>query len=237
MLVTLSRSGARQLETWGWHPASVEAGATLVAAVAAIIAGFFAWKSYTKMRDQNAQLQSQTLNMQEQTKQLQEQFQHVLDKEKRSHAESIAAWATAAETEVGETLELCIVNSGKTPVYDVRLALVLGSARRPSFVPATTRNFLPPTQGSPASWETKKSNVIEAWRHWRSHGLRTVNRDPLVEIVFRDSLGTQWMRDAKGELFLFPHGSNIPGRWRQDGNRNADCELPCCVTDGQHQSV
>ena len=57
---------------WGWNPDTVAAITTALAAIAAVVAGFFAWGAYRIERERE---------------------QRVADEAKRQQAQLISAWA------------------------------------------------------------------------------------------------------------------------------------------------
>ncbi|WP_435771805.1 hypothetical protein [Nocardioides sp. SYSU DS0651] len=127
---------------WGWNPDSLAAAATVGAAVAAIVAGYFAWLAYSIQRAEQVQ----------------------------RHAQQLAAWE-ARETPASAAAENCLAivvqNSSSLPFYRVRFWVKLGMMAP---VYAGWMRVVPPT-GSTVPLQLHEG-CTTAWDIWRSSGTR-----------------------------------------------------------------
>lgn len=158
---------------WGWNPDSIAAITTVLAALAAAFAGYYAWGAYKLERDREKRSS---------------------EKLKRQQAEMVSAWSVVREGDDGEFhVELLVQNLASAPIYEVRLGLEIGG---PCFYAGWAR-IVPPSVRDPLLVPVAK-NGHETWRKWVKG--RATKAAPYVELTFCDTAGTWWHRDTRGAL-------------------------------------
>ena len=178
----------------GW----LTAGATTPAAIAAIVAGYFAFGAF---RQQNEQLKLAML--QERDRRADRAVE--VDETRKRQARLISAWVDAYtpvrdEWSGTDMTPLFIANTSGEPVYNIVATLVLvqgaGAPQRGEDwarrhqekhdTPMTTAAILPPGR-----WR-----VLVRGTHWTSGmGLRAA-----AEVAFTDRAGAHWIRRGTGDL-------------------------------------
>jgi hypothetical protein len=160
---------------WGWNPDTVAAVTTALAAVAAVVAGVFAWGAYRIERERE---------------------QRVADDAKRQQAQLISAWAVNredADSEIG--VELHVQNLSTAPVYEVSLGIEV--AGKCSY--AGWARVIPPSRTSPLVIPVTEER-LKGWRQWAATRSRKPAPAPYVEFTFCDTAGSWWHRDTRGAL-------------------------------------
>ena len=176
---------------WGWNPDTVAAITTALAALAAVIAGFFAWGAYQAERDAR-DLAKQAHKLAEDAHRAGlDREQRAFEDKKRKQAEMVSAWTVLTED---DTIELRVQNLSSAPVYSACLGIVLSNG---SAVYARRARVIPPSGRSPMSIEIKES-AVEAWQRWAKN--RMPKPVPFVEFTFHDASGNWWFRDGSGSL-------------------------------------
>ncbi|AXE37576.1 hypothetical protein [Acidipropionibacterium virtanenii] len=180
----------------------ISAVATVAATVAAVFAGFYAYKALGIEQAGDAE-------------------RH--EDRRRAQAEQINAWAEhlrPGSHGSGPTgsdpnrvrLVVKLQNLSNAPVYAVRLGFILGRRPREGEVPdgvnppkrplyADWEFLLPPTDG-PLVLVEFNWRAVQAWQDWRlkQEALNHMDARPYVELTFQDGSGTWWLRDARGRL-------------------------------------
>lgn len=188
---------------WGWNPDSIAALTTALAALAAVVAGFFAWGAYraeSEARDlarQGQALAERGLEA-DRAREARE-----LELERRAQAELVSAWAVVRDSAV-PSVELRVQNLSAAPVYAVTAGFELTGF---SSQYAKWIRVLPST-GSEARNENVKDGAIAGWTKWI--GSRRPCPVPYVEFTFRDARGAWWLRDGSGVLSEISESE----RWR-----------------------
>ncbi|MFK3834533.1 hypothetical protein [Microbacterium sp. NPDC087868] len=179
---------------WGWNPDSIAALTTALAAVAAVVAGYFAWKAYQAESDARG-LAIKAHDLAERAHDARIEREQLLEKEKeRAQAEMVSAWAVVVEAGGEKCVEVHVQNLSPAPVYSVRLGFELAGS--PNLYAGWAR-VLPPTPGVP---ERPKVHD-DATRDWRIWGRRRGRHAaPYVELTFHDASGRWWYRDGHGVL-------------------------------------
>lgn len=180
---------------WGWNPDTVAAITTALAAIAAVVAGFFAWGAY-KSEQEGRRLSRDAHDLAQKTHEASRQReQRASEDKKRKQAEMVSAWAVVCAGDDGESyVEVCVQNLSSAPVYSVSLGALLS---RDTAVYAGWARVVPPSGRNP-SIITVKDAAVEAWRRWAS--VRTPKPAPYVEFTFHDASGHWWLRDGRGVL-------------------------------------
>lgn len=185
-------------DTAGW----VTAAATSVAAVAAVIAGVFAFRAFGQQARQLAIIQGREQDRQEDRRSESEE-------KRKAQARLIAGWVTAIkpmkdEWSGSDMTPLFLVNSSREPVYNVVATLVLvqgaGGPRRGEDwadrhkekhdTPMTTAAVL-----LPGHWR-----VLVRGTHWTG----AMAFRAAAEVAFTDRAGAHWVRRGTGELEELP---------------------------------
>ncbi|MFK3677074.1 hypothetical protein ACI2IP_05050 [Microbacterium sp. NPDC090218] len=158
---------------WGWNPDTIAAITTALAAIAAMVAGYFAWGAYKLERARE---------------------KRVSENLKRQQAEMVSAWTVVRQGPDGEShIELHVQNLASAPVYEVRLGVEIGT----TCVYGGWARVLPPSARDPLLVRVADRG-LESWRDWvRGRATKTA---PYVEITFCDTAGTWWLRETGGAL-------------------------------------
>jgi hypothetical protein len=164
-------------------PGWIEAGATVAAVGAAIIAGFYAARAY---------------GLEHQREQRWE------DAERSAQASKVVAWPLGPSTVIQDSyvfisgLGAVVRNSSDLPVSDVTLTFYMvlddGSAHDGVKICDWTMAFLPPETTQPVNVSLDQ----EARR--RTALPRNATPRILLEMTFRDVATTAWRRDVRGKL-------------------------------------
>lgn len=156
---------------------------TGVAALAAVVAGGFAWTAY--------RAESESRRLAEKSYQAdRDREQRELEEKKRAQAELVSAWGVAE----GDGVAICVQNLSASPVYNMRLGLFVrkGECRYAGWV-----RVMPPTSAGARGVDVKP-DALDAWAE--ADGSRKRVPTPLVEFTFRDAAGRWWWRDENGVL-------------------------------------
>lgn len=215
--------------SWGWNPETLSAGAAVVAMLAALVAGWYAARSFGEMRTQSTATQEQaTAALSQLTMESRRQ--------ERAQAEAVCAWTTSdkwakpsqetdtdasptaqtaltpydSATDVSEELILLLQNFANAPVYDLRVAVDLGTRAEPKLFYAAHIRLLPPTPAGPVRRGVAPASA-ENWPRWKER--RPQNPHPLTALVFRDAAGTVWSRGINGELSTYDSDLELPREW------------------------
>lgn len=190
----------------------ISAIATVAATVAAVFAGFYAYKALRIEQAGDAE-------------------RH--EDRRRAQAEQVNAWAehirpdprspgfnTTGSNGVvqnssghdGVRLVVKLQNLSNAPVYAVRIGFILGRRPREGEVPdgvhppkrplyADWEFLLPPTD-EPLVLVEFNWRAMQAWQEWRlrQESMNHMDARPYVELTFQDGSGTWWLRDACGRL-------------------------------------
>lgn len=180
---------------WGWNPDTVAAITTALAAIAAVVAGFFAWAAYSAERDART-LAKKAHDLAESAHvAAREREQRASQDKRRKQAEAVSAWAVVCEAPGEEHyIDVCVQNLSSAPVYAVRLGILLS---QDSAVYAGWERVLPPSGRMPTAVAVKDA-AIESWRRWAKP--RASKPAPYVEFTFRDASDAWWLRDGHGVL-------------------------------------
>lgn len=170
---------------WGWNPDTVGAVTTALAAVAAVVAGIFAGGAY------RAERQAHQLAVQSREAE-QERDAATAEEKRRAQADLVAVWTEVVDSPDARTLRIVAQNASATPVFALRIGVVLGA--KPVY--ARWVRLLPPG-GAPQHYDLKEY-AHEQWRRWAA-GRGTVP-EAYVEYTFRDAGGRHWLRDSQGAL-------------------------------------
>jgi hypothetical protein len=158
---------------WGWNPDSIAAITTALAALAAAVAGYFAWGAYKLERDREKRLS---------------------ESQKRQQAELVSAWTVVETTADGEScIELRVQNLASAPVYEVTLGVQLGKA----CAYAAKVRVVPPSGRDPLVVKLTEKG-LQRWLDWAKGPARKLA--PYVEFTFCDTAGAWWYRDTRGTL-------------------------------------
>ncbi|WP_341935891.1 hypothetical protein MRBLWO14_001568 [Microbacterium sp. LWO14-1.2] len=157
---------------WGWNPDTVAAVTTALAALAAIVAGYFAWGAYALERRREL-IES--------------------ERDKRAVAEQVSAWAEVREEPAGTRVDIHVQNLAASPVYEVRLGIeASGKCNYAGWA-----RVIPPSRDVPSVVEVTPER-LERWDRWtRSRIPKPV---PYIEFTFCDAAGAWWHRSARGVL-------------------------------------
>ena len=176
---------------WGWNPDTVAAITTALAAIAAVVAGFFAWGAYQAERDARG-LAKKAHELAERAHLASQERELLASQDKkRKQAGMVSAWAVVTEA---DTIELCVQNLSSAPVYEVCLGVILSNG---SGVYARRARVIPPSGRNPSTFDVK-DGAVDAWQRWAKS--RTPKPVPFVEFTFHDASGNWWLRDGHGVL-------------------------------------
>lgn len=180
---------------WGWNPDTVAAITTALAAIAAVVAGFFAWGAYQAERDARDLAKKAHELAESSHEAARQREQRASNDKRRKQAEAVSAWAVVCESPgADDYIDVCVQNLSSAPVYAVRLGVLLS---QDSAVYAGWERVLPPTGRMPKPVSVKDA-AIESWRRWAKP--RSSKPAPYVELTFRDASDTWWLRDGHGVL-------------------------------------
>lgn len=199
---------------WGSNPDTVMAAATVVAAIAAITAGFYAARSFSQMRKQAEASMKQLEVVQKQAHVDRERLEADWKHRERAQADAVAGWTDEATGEDGEEkLFVVLQNASAVPVYELRVAVSFETSDGSECRYASTPKFLPPTT-SKNEWIVAAPGAQSYWKDvWLKR--RTKNRNPLVELVFQDSYGKTWIRSPAGVLREYENEHHFPAHWKK----------------------
>lgn len=186
------------LMEWGWNPDSVIAGATVLATLAAMCAGWYAALSFRQLRKQADDTAKAAAAAQDQANAANRQLEDERNRRQREQAEKFAVWTDhSGDGSEAEKLFVVMQNSSTMPIYDVRIAACLGSTKNPELFYALQPKEVPPSAGGPARLPAAGATQT----HWPAFKKRRPkNPCPRVEVIFRDAAGTTWKRDVEGRL-------------------------------------
>jgi len=199
---------------WGWNPDTIVATATAFAALAAAVAGVFAALSFTQLKRQVEEARNAAAHAERQADAATRQLRSAEQREERAQAERIAAWTVGDD----ERFELALANASRTPVYDLKIAMVLGTKAAPESHYLASIEVLPPTPAGAERREVEDHHQ-DRRRGWLKETGRSKNVLPIIEFVFRDASGKIWHRPADGKLEACVCGEGLPADWRRkDGS-------------------
>lgn len=162
---------------WGWNPDTVAATTTAIAAVAAIVAGIFAWSAYALERRRESSESRRA---------------------RRAMAEQVSAWAEVRE-EAGMThVDIHVQNLASSPVYEARFGIE--ASGRCNY--AGYARVVPPSRSAPLVIEVTQERS-ERWERWMRS--RVPKPTPYIELTFCDAAGAWWHRDSRGLLCEITH--------------------------------
>lgn len=189
---------------WGWNPDSLIAwstfGAGIATVVAMVAAGIAGWAALASLGSSNRAASASV----EQTELLSAQLRCDQERRSRSHAEAISVWTWLDPEKVegrdSEGLLLQLHNASRATIYDLRIAIVLGTETEAKPRYAAQRRSLHPTHVSQPVVVELTPGAIDAWKAWLKQGRRGKNIEPNVEFSFRDAAGARWVRTLQGDL-------------------------------------
>lgn len=206
---------------WGWNPDTIVATATAFAALAAAIAGVFAALSFRQLKRQVAEARNAAAHTERQADAATRQLRSAEQKEERAQAEQVAAWTTGDD----ERFELALANASRTPVYDLKIAMVLGTKTAPVSYYLARLEVLPPTPASAERREVEDHHQ-DRRRRWLTETRRSKNVLPIIEFTFRDASGRVWHRPVGGGLKACLCGDGLPAGWRRKDGSPAEGPTP-----------
>lgn len=203
--------------------------ATWLLFAAAMVAAYFAYKTWLDTKEQMGEVKQQTTESRRQADAAQEQLDRSAVAEEQTEARQVAAWLRGNP---GQSLELCLRNGNSGPVYDVRVTfhakaapsgepgLLIAGHQMAALAPAAseppeelvrksihplgmvvtpTRPLAPPGQPGFYPRDTKYA-VFARPSDFQVWDGSALTTGVAVQVTFRDSSGVTWKRDWHGKL-------------------------------------
>lgn len=181
--------------------------ATWLAAIAALLAGWYAFRSFQQLRSQTDAVHQQLDHSQEQAKATTRQLELALQRIDEAQAQAIQVWAeTKLCPEEGTglrqpVLELFALNSSSAPIFNLYVGVDLGKRGEPDIWYWCNHHLL--AARGPGSAPLRlpiHERTYDDWREWAKRHPK--NPHPRVEIQFADACGRRWRRESNGNLRL-----------------------------------